>query len=232
MVPASKELERHKRRYECLVEALGFDYFAICSIRPDEFLSVTGMPRNFLTNFPEGWLDHYVRNEYYYQDPILKAAIHSSYAMEWRHFKENSALRSAERKILQEAEHFGIKTGVGLGSRNLHGTVQVVSLAAKFEKKFTKRELENITLHCHRIALDYSSITDPDEPADLPQLTDRERECLTWAGLGKSSAEAAAIMNISSNTVDFHIKSAMVKLDANSRVLAIVKALRLGVISL
>ena len=62
------------------------------------------------------------------------------------------------------------------------------------------------------------------------ELSDREKACLSWAAIGKSSWEIGRILCISENTVIFHIKNAMRKLGANSRTLAAFKAVELGLI--
>jgi DNA-binding CsgD family transcriptional regulator len=62
------------------------------------------------------------------------------------------------------------------------------------------------------------------------ELSDREKACLSWAAIGKSSLEIGRILCISENTVIFHIKNAMRKLGANSRTLAAFKAVELGLI--
>jgi DNA-binding CsgD family transcriptional regulator len=62
------------------------------------------------------------------------------------------------------------------------------------------------------------------------ELSAREKACLSWAAVGKSSWEIGRILRISENTVIFHIKNAMRKLGANSRTLAAFKAVELGLI--
>ncbi len=62
------------------------------------------------------------------------------------------------------------------------------------------------------------------------ELSDREKACLRWAALGKSSWETGRILSISENTVIFHIKNAMKKLGTSNRMLAAVKAMQLGLI--
>jgi LuxR family quorum-sensing system transcriptional regulator CciR len=62
------------------------------------------------------------------------------------------------------------------------------------------------------------------------ELSDREKACLRWTALGKSSWEIGQILSISENTVIFHIKNAMRKLGVRSRTLAAVKAIQLGLI--
>lgn len=61
-------------------------------------------------------------------------------------------------------------------------------------------------------------------------LSDREKACLSWTALGKSSWEIGCILAISENTVIFHINNAKRKLGVNSRTLAAVKAIQLGLI--
>lgn len=61
-------------------------------------------------------------------------------------------------------------------------------------------------------------------------LSSRERDCLTWAARGKSSWDIGAILEISENTVNFHIKNAMKKLRTTSRTVAAIKAMQLGII--
>ena len=61
-------------------------------------------------------------------------------------------------------------------------------------------------------------------------LSSRERACLGWAAQGKSSWDIGAILAISENTVNFHIKNAMRKLQTTSRTVAAIKAMQLGLI--
>ncbi len=63
-------------------------------------------------------------------------------------------------------------------------------------------------------------------------LTDREREVLRWASVGKSSWENSQILGIVQSTVTAHIKAAAAKLDTPNRVATVVVALRRGEISL
>ena len=62
------------------------------------------------------------------------------------------------------------------------------------------------------------------------KLSVRELECLRWAAEGKSSWDTGVILKISENTVTFHIKNAMNKLGTSSRLVAVVKSIKLGLI--
>lgn len=61
-------------------------------------------------------------------------------------------------------------------------------------------------------------------------LTARERECLYWAGEGKTSAEMAFITGLSEHTVNHYFTTACRKLNCVSRIQAVAKAVRSGFI--
>ncbi|MEY9127032.1 DNA-binding CsgD family transcriptional regulator [Bradyrhizobium sp. USDA 336] len=61
-------------------------------------------------------------------------------------------------------------------------------------------------------------------------LSGREKQCLRWIEQGKSSWEIGVILNVSENTVNFHVKNATRKLETTSRTQCVVKARRLGLL--
>jgi len=62
-------------------------------------------------------------------------------------------------------------------------------------------------------------------------LTARERECLTWAARGKSEEEIGMIIQRSRETVHFHVRNAVTKLDAGNRTHAVAIACMRGLIA-
>lgn len=67
--------------------------------------------------------------------------------------------------------------------------------------------------------------------AGAPELTPREGECLTWAARGKTSEEIGEILHRSTETVEFHLSNAMLKLHARNRAHAVALACMNGLIS-
>jgi len=59
-------------------------------------------------------------------------------------------------------------------------------------------------------------------------LTLREVEILKWAAIGKTSGEMSSILQISINTVNFHIKNAVLKLETANKTAAVARAITLG----
>ncbi len=67
-------------------------------------------------------------------------------------------------------------------------------------------------------------------PLAAARLTDRERDVLSWAARGKTTAAIAAILGISAETVETHVRAAMAKLGASNRTAAAVRAVQLRLI--
>ncbi|MFK4492444.1 helix-turn-helix transcriptional regulator [Bradyrhizobium sp. USDA 336] len=61
-------------------------------------------------------------------------------------------------------------------------------------------------------------------------LSARERQCLRWVEEGKTSWAIGVILKVSENTVNFHVKNAMRKLETSTRIQCVVKARRLRLI--
>ena len=64
------------------------------------------------------------------------------------------------------------------------------------------------------------------------QLSERERECLSWVAVGKSDWEIGEILTINAKTVNIYVERAKLKFNATTRTHAVVVALRLGLIDL
>lgn len=71
---------------------------------------------------------------------------------------------------------------------------------------------------------------DAPQPKSEYYLTGREREVLTWAGLGKTSGEIATILGLSERTVNFHFDQAMKRLGVTNRTQAVAMAVAQGLI--
>lgn len=70
----------------------------------------------------------------------------------------------------------------------------------------------------------------PDRAPPHVALSEREIEALSWSARGKTSGEIATILGLSKRTVDFHIDNARDKLGVATRVEAVVRAARDGLI--
>jgi DNA-binding CsgD family transcriptional regulator len=65
-----------------------------------------------------------------------------------------------------------------------------------------------------------------DRMSRFPELTPRERDCLSWAAQGMTYQEIAGTLDVSPRTVEQHLASARSKLGAHSTAQAIAIATR------
>lgn len=219
-----------ERIFSKTLKSSGLDFFAICSIDADEFISVKGMPRRFCTNFPDEWVSHYMDKKLYFRDPVLRTCAMTSVATDWSDLANARKCTHRENQVIQDARHFGILSGIGLSVHGLDGSTQIVSLASRSRARTHPDTLAHLTLGAIKLARLFAQ-SERDRLDAQPELSIREQECLTWVALGKSSSEISDILEVSSNTVDFHIKRTMNKLHAANRTFAVVRALRLGLIN-
>lgn len=85
--------------------------------------------------------------------------------------------------------------------------------------------------------IDPAFMTAVQRPAPLndtavPDLTPREQEVLSHLAEGLTNKAIAARLDISDHTVKFHVNAIMTKLNAQSRTDAVVRATRLGLLTL
>jgi DNA-binding NarL/FixJ family response regulator len=101
--------------------------------------------------------------------------------------------------------------------RTVHGGDAVVA------PRVTRRLLD-------RFAAVLPAATQPDEPAALATLTEREREVLTLIARGMSNAEIASELYVSETTVKTHVGHVLTKLGLRDRVQAVVLAYETGLV--
>lgn len=70
----------------------------------------------------------------------------------------------------------------------------------------------------------------PEQTAEVPHLTEREREVLTMIVKGFTYAEAANLVGVAESTVTSHIRNIYRKLEVHSRGEAVYEALQLGLV--
>ncbi len=73
---------------------------------------------------------------------------------------------------------------------------------------------------------------EPMAPEEPVFLTPRERDVLELLAEGRSNDEVAMALEIRTTTVRFHVRALLAKLDAENRTAAVVRSVRLGLLTL
>ena len=162
-------------------------------------------------SYPSSWSHHYNKKQYYLNDPRLKdfGKIHSPVL--WDLEKNISELSSLQQRIFKEAGDFNIRQGITIPffvERGTQGFLTVLNV-----KKICPESLHIVTI----VADAYFKKKNLLESKDLiSKLTPREYGVLKSRSEGLSSKMTAEKLQISENTVTFHLLNIRKKLNTNS----------------
>jgi DNA-binding CsgD family transcriptional regulator len=208
----------------------GFDRCVCGPLTNPEIYDVPPEAPTVIITYPEAWSQHYFESGYLAIDPIVSLTPVARRAYWW---SDLQGLTPQQKNMFREADEFGLRNGLCVPIHGPLGSVFAVSLAtSQWEKPApgTDQTLTVLSNQMHTVLL--SLLENGKEGfCDQIHLSDRERECLLWSTRGKSSWDIGEVLNISDNTVNFHLKSAMKKLKASSRIMAITKAIRMGLLA-
>ncbi|MDX0265964.1 LuxR family transcriptional regulator (plasmid) [Sinorhizobium medicae] len=181
-----------------------------------------------LLTYPKEWQEHCFKSGYDRLAPGLRVSPFQSSPILWDQAYKDLNTTDRERRIFDEAKEFGLQTGVTIPLRGRLDDFPIMSFVQSETSGLSKFAVSWLTSAAF---LFHDRVEGRVElKADVPSLTAREKECLTWVRQGKSSWTIGTILEISPHTVDFHIKHAKSKLGAENRRVAAMEAERLGLI--
>ena len=213
---------------------LGFDRFAYCALTGrDRYDTGDAPPPAVAHNYPEDWVDFYVKENCVTRDPVVQHAPDFDGPYLWGQLGTDFELNHGQQTLMNEACDAGLRDGVGVPLHGARGKLSLMSFACGDNHRDPDRAMQDLHLLSTQFHIVYRDLAcvDTTPPARIA-LTARETEVLSWIAGGKTTWEISMIMKISHNTVNYHARNAMLKLNANSRILAVVKAIRYRLISL
>lgn len=188
------------------------------------------------TNFPSKLVDRYEKMNMGEIDPVVSHCLVKSTPLI---VSPEIFTLPKQQKFYEEACSHGIRSGVALPIHGVNGEVGALCFASdtKPGERFMRAASRSIPeLSCFRdYILETSSRFMKKRPPltinDI-ELTSREIECLKWCATGKSTWDIAKLMDCTEATVNFHFTNLRRKFGASSRRMAVIKAMRMGFISL
>jgi LuxR family quorum sensing-dependent transcriptional regulator len=212
------------------LSSLGYSAFLITGV-PEPPARIE--PHFVLNGWPAGYTEHYERENYYFDDPVAAWCRRSMDPFEWSEapFDPRTWPRAAE--VMNLAADFGMRRGFCVPIATRHGVQSCVTMAGErpdFNPK-AKRVAQFLSLYAHAKSLALSEMEKTQRYSES-NLTDREREALSWTAAGKSSWEISVILGVSERTVNWFIANAGRKLGAVNRTQAVVNAIRAGAIAI
>lgn len=163
-------------------------------------------------------------------DPVVKQVMTSRKPFFWDDLIKGPDIAKPATVFMHEASDAGVGDGIGIPLCGISGEIVGIGLARSSVPSSPERNFEFLaeayllSVYFHETFRDMLS-----EPYKV-NLTGREHEVLSWAAEGKTDEEISMLLCISSHTVRFHWKNIFKKLQANGRIYAVTKAIRLQLI--
>ena len=184
-----------------------------------------------LTNYSNDWLSQYAANRWDKFDPVVHYGIVAPRPFCWDGLPKHMHMTKQQRNLMEGAKDAGLIDGVGIPLHGPRGESSGVGLASSVGDTDAPRHLGVLNALVHQFHLNYWSFEEPGSRDQIAvSLTAREREVLHWCAQGKSNWTIGEIIGISEHGVEFHVRNMLKKLDVDSRITAVVKALHLGLI--
>jgi len=212
-------------RIQRATQSLGFDYVGYGFQAP---LPLSQPKVTVLNNYPSSWQQRYTAAGYIHVDPTVSAGRKRQAPLLW-----NDALFANAPSLWDEAQQHGLR--VGWAQSVLDGPCGggMLTLARSGEPlsacELKAKQAQMCWLaHLAHVLLSRAIRHQPVK--ELPRLSEREREVLRWTGDGKSAQDISDILGLSKNTIEFHIKNSVVKLQAPNKTAAVLRAALLGLL--
>jgi DNA-binding CsgD family transcriptional regulator len=181
--------------------------------------------------FPDAILERYKRENLFLIDPIPAYAQKSSFPFRWADIGRLTVLKPDQIQLMRDFRDSGLVNVYafqvfGPGSRN--GVFGLgLNNPSEVLKPATTREIH---WFCQLVHLQFCETIDRQAP-EIAGLSRREREVLEWVARGKSNADIATIMGVSSHTVDAYLRRVFLKLGTTDRVTAAIRGAGSGLIT-
>lgn len=184
----------------------------------------------FETTYPEIWITHYLRQGYRNFDPVLDYTVGARTPFTWAALENDFVIGKRQRRILSEAREAGLHDGITIPLHGPYGELSAINMARAKPGEVDEQVIQTCNLLAQHFHCVYSAQSRQTDETARPDLTHREREVLLWCVKGKSNWAIGEILNISEHSVKFHMQNVYAKLGTNSRISAVVKAIRMGLL--
>jgi len=168
----------------------------------------------------------------YRRDPVMQHCKRASVPIIW---DQDTYTSKGAGDIWERQAEYGYRTGIAMALHMPEGRHFVLGVDRDQALPDDTSELQRIVADLQLFAVHAQDaalrlLLPVEEQPEHPSLTPREVEALHWTMEGKTAWEVGAILGITERTAVLHVNNAMHKLGCNTKHLAVLKALRLGLI--
>jgi len=228
-----KTVEELTDHFLVFIQEFGFDRFIFSDFGHDE-REDKEKNHGILVNYPQEWMGRYFDQHYIDVDPVYKKMVVSRRPFTWAEARD-AVPETASTKLLQnEASEFKLHDGIGVPIFQPLGGL--VGMGFSGSEKGVRTDVDAVSIinaAANQFWLVYSVLRKAEPVSEeVPvHLAPRENDVLCWVARGKTRQEIAEVLMISESAVKRYLEGAFKKLNVNNTALAVVKALRMGLIA-
>jgi DNA-binding CsgD family transcriptional regulator len=183
-------------------------------------------------NYPLDWTRHYISTNRRFDDPRFRLARTTDRILSWKEMRRRVAGSKKDINVLDEVHSVGLRNGLSVCFHAPFNTVHGLSFSTDAsDHELSPSQTCELGAIANQFHLSYSALR-----ASGPQLnvtlTSRQRDVLAWIAEGKSTSVIGDLLHITEFTVEDHLRKIFRKLECNNRTVAVLKAIRLGLIEI
>ena len=204
---------------------LGFDRINVSTMR-DVDLPASQQKFALTCDYPEDWLQHYMKQGYLNIDPVAQNARSGVNPFFWNDLIVGGTLEPEQIHFLGEAREAGLHNGIGLpflGAPGLRGGIALATSQPYMEHSKSLDILWGMTSFYY---LHFKKFTREEFP--LLPLPPRESEVAALVFAGKTNQQIARSLGSSRHTVNMQVRQIFKKFGVHTRVQALHYAITYG----
>lgn len=175
------------------------------------------------------WANRYLDQRLHRYDPTIQAVFTALEPFSWDEVEGRSAAREAGA-VFDPARATGAVNGLVVPVHGPLGEVMAVSLVSETDAVFSREVRQRMHVAASLFATRGLTLMEREAEPPAPDLTRREIQCVYWVAEGKSDWEIGRILEISEETVAWHVQNAKKKLGVARRAQLATAAWRRGVL--
>jgi len=229
-VGLSEDFDSFERRLVATADALGFPIISGVLMRgllQDADVQITS-----LGNTPEGYLEVAKDLGETRRDPVMAKLMTQSMPVV---YDQKTYAAAGAGEVWEAQAPYGFKTGIAV-KLHLPGNKHFL-LGVDREEALPEPGAQLMQMVAGLQLLAAHALTTADrllgpriDKTDLPKLTRRELDVLSWTAQGKTAWEVSVILGMSEKTVNFHLGNVMRKLGVSSKHQAVLRCVSAGVL--
>lgn len=229
-VGLSDDLQGFERRLVATADAMGFSIISGVLLRG--LLKDPGVQGRSFGNTPAGHAEAASDLDDALRDPVLDRLMSQPVPVV---YDRQTYVAAGVGELWERQALYGYRTGIAV-KLHLPGDKHFL-LGVDREDELPEPGIELMQLVAGVQLLAAHAMTAADrllgpkfDARDLPKLTRRELDVLSWTAQGKTAWEVSVILGMSEKTVNFHLGNVMRKLGVSSKHQAVIRCLAAGVL--